>query len=176
MFKKLVWFIIPFFVLFLDQVTKFWAVSSLELYKPVSIIGDYLRFTLVYNTKGAFSVYLGTQWIHTGLMAIGSLFVTVYFIYVITKKQPLAYIISIGMIVGGAYGNLMDRVRMTKVVDFIEMGIPNHEVAHGGYYWPVYNIADSFVVVGVAILFIYTIKNDKKKRQNLENIESNDEV
>jgi len=163
MLNKLKWFIIPFIALIIDQATKLWAVMNLELYKPVQIFGDYLRFTLVYNTKGAFSVYLGQQWIHTGLMGFGTLLITIYFIYIITKNMHLVYKICIGLIAGGAYGNLFDRVRMTKVVDFIEMGIPNSAIERGGHFWPVYNVADSFVVVGVAVLFIYTLKFEKKE-------------
>ena len=107
-------------------------------------------------------------------MAFGSLVVTIYFIYVVTKEQPLVYRIAIGCITGGAYGNLMDRVRMTKVVDFIEMGIPSATSPNGGWFWPVYNVADMFVVIGVAVLFIYTLKYEKNNKK--EKIESNNEV
>lgn len=144
----------------LDQTTKFLADSFLTYATPLPILGDYFRLTLVYNYKGAFSISFGSPMVHTLLMGTATVFVLSYFVYNVIKRNDFLTTISFALITGGAFGNLADRLRMGRVVDFLEMGIPQIP-----YFWPVYNIADTSVVVGVAIFFVASMKMAKKEKQ-----------
>lgn len=130
-----------------DQLTKYWAILRLKNYNSIKIIGNFLRFTYAENRGAAFSILQNQIWFFV-IVTIVMLIVLAY-IYFFTHITNLAKL-SIGMIAGGALGNFIDRVRLGYVVDFID-------VRFGSVYdFPVFNIADSFVVVGT-ILMIFLI-------------------
>ena len=130
-------------VLLIDQVSKLLAVHYLYPYQVVKLLDSLLRLTLVYNTQGVFGISFGGGVTYYILPLIGIALV-VYFAH---KAKGGLYSLAFGMILGGAIGNLLDRLRMGKVVDFVDMGI-------GDLRWPTYNLADASIVIAVFLLFL----------------------
>lgn len=134
---------VAFVVLTLDVSTKVLAVEFLEPGKPVSIIGDTVTWTLVRNSGAAFSMATGYTWVLT-LVALG---VVAGIIWMGRRLVSTWWAVGLGMILGGALGNLIDRIFRSPgplrghVVDFLSIG-----------WWPVFNVADPAVVGGAILL------------------------
>ena len=130
-------------VIALDQITKATASSRLFLGQPVPVLDDVVRFTLVHNTGAAFGLFPGSRvpFIIISILAI----VVVIYLFLRETYRSLANRILLGCILGGAIGNLVDRVRLGWVVDFVDIGV-------GSLRWPVFNVADSAVTLGVIFL------------------------
>lgn len=130
-------------IIALDQWTKSLASTRLLLGVPVPLLGDTVRLTLVHNTGAAFGLFPGSRvpFIVISILAI----LVVFYLFLRETYRSLANRILLGCILGGAIGNLLDRVRLGWVVDFIDMGA-------GTVRWPVFNVADSAVTLGVIFL------------------------
>ena len=136
-------FILPaVIVLVLDQISKhfFW-----NLGKNFDVIGDVLRITLVKNSGAAFGMLQNGR----VFLIAASILASTLLVYIALRlpKEAAAKRVFLGMIFGGALGNLIDRIHPGEVIDFIDMGI-------GSYRWPVYNIADTAVTTGGLLLII----------------------
>ncbi len=152
-------------IVYLDQLSKIMVVTYLEEGISVPFIKHLLNWRLDYNTGAAWSIMSG----HTNVLAIISLVATFVLLYLMKdfdlKKRKL-YSIAIAMILGGTIGNMIDRFfRLEGVVDFIELGFMN---------FPIFNLADSFLVVGtiilaISILFTKPFKNQETEEQPLSN-------
>ena len=146
-------FLLPaIFVLILDQITKqfFWGLG-----KGFPIIDDLLRITLVKNSGAAFGMFQGGRF----FLVISSVIASVFILFLSGRmpREDLAKRIFLGMILGGALGNLVDRIYPGQVIDFIDMGIGSHR-------WPVYNFADAAVTVG-GILLIITFSRTREPKE-----------
>ena len=130
-------------VIALDQFTKWLASSRLLMGRPVPVLDDFVRFTLVHNTGAAFGLFPGSR-IPFIVISVVAIAVVIY-LFLRETYRSLANRILLGCILGGAIGNLVDRARLGWVVDFIDIGV-------GSVRWPVFNVADSAVTLGVLIL------------------------
>jgi signal peptidase II len=134
-------------VVVVDLVTKLIAAATLSpQHIPHEILGNHLRLTLVYNPGAAFGLNLGvySRWIFMALTA-GAL-VILGRLYQATRQGDFLRTIALGLVCGGAVGNLIDRVRSaTGVVDFIDVGLRDLR-------WPTFNVADMAVSVGAFLL------------------------
>ena len=134
-------------VVILDVITKAIAVFSLVPQRiPHELIGDTVRFTLVYNPGAAFGLHLGaySRWIFMAL-TIGALFILGR-LYRATRDGDLVRTLAISLVCAGAVGNLIDRIKSPLgVVDFIDVGI-------GDARWPTFNVADMAVSIGAFML------------------------
>jgi signal peptidase II len=134
-------------VILADFVTKAIAVYSLVPQRiPHELIGDTVRFTLVYNPGAAFGLHLGaySRWIFM-VLTIGALFILAR-LYRATRDGDLVRTLAIALVCAGAIGNLIDRIRSARgVVDFIDVGI-------GDTRWPTFNVADMAVSIGAFLL------------------------
>ena len=145
-------------VLLLDIATKQLAERMLLHIPPVRVIADWLQLRLVYNQGAAFGLHLGawSRWIFIAI-AIGA----VVMLYRLSRDSPAADWVrhlACGLVVGGAVGNLVDRVRSAQgVVDFIDAGI-------GTLRWPTFNIADMGVTIGAIVLAISLWVEDARIR------------
>jgi signal peptidase II len=134
-------------VIVLDFVTKVFAEAVL-VDRPISVIGDYVVLRLVYNQCAAFGICLGpySRWIFLvlavlALLVLGSMVRN-------TRPTDHGRLFVLGLLVAGAIGNVVDRLRSAQgVVDFIEVGI-------GSYRWPTFNVADSAITVGAIALAV----------------------
>ncbi len=146
--KKWYWFALSILVIVLDQVTKYSALYFLMPYQP-DVLLPMLNLTLAYNTGAAFSFLSGTgdwhRWLFTGFSSVMS--VILVFWLVRTPLVARLQVSALSLILAGALGNLMDRLRLGYVIDFID-------VHYNHYHWPVFNVADSAICLGALMLFI----------------------
>jgi signal peptidase II len=133
-------------VLALDYWTKQWATRTLAGAAPVEVIGEFVRFTYVRNSGVAFGLGAGLPFPYYVFSIAAVLAILVLFIR--GRVHGLGRRLALALILGGALGNLVDRLSTGLVVDFIDVG-------WGRWHWPVFNIADSAVSVGV-VLFALT--------------------
>ncbi|NOQ23674.1 MAG: signal peptidase II [Candidatus Aegiribacteria sp.] len=143
--SRLYAYLTAFGVLTLDQLTKRLALGGLELHQPEAVLGNFLRFTLAWNQGAAFSMPWGGPLFLTVITAAAVVMVSI-FIWKLQKLSTL-FLASLGAVLGGALGNLMDRFMYGKVVDFIDIGFT-------GWRWPTFNVADIAITVGGVILVI----------------------
>jgi signal peptidase II len=146
-------FFLPTFLitLVIDQATKLWIVDRFAYGERMVLIDGFFNLTHVRNPGGAFS-FLATLpegfrqvfFLGTGLIAIGLLAV---FLWKLEPGQWLSAT-AIGSVLGGAIGNLTDRIAYGEVIDFLDFRLI------GGYIWPTFNMADCWIVMGVGILMI----------------------
>ena len=145
-------------VLALDQLTKAIVSAHLIPGDPVPLLGQFVRLTLVHNTGAAFGLFPGSRlpFILISVLAIAVV------LYLFARDAYRSFInrVLLGCILGGALGNLIDRIRWGRVVDFIDVGF-------GPVRWPVFNVADSAVTLGV-ILLAWNLARSGRTDSNLE--------
>lgn len=134
-----------------DQITKFWAADVLKNGHSIKIIGNFLRFTYAENKGAAFSILQNQRTFFLIITVVMIVFLG--YIYFKTKNITNLSKLSIAMITGGAIGNFIDRYRFGYVIDFIDVRFGNF------YNFPVFNIADSFVVCGTILMIILILFN-----------------
>jgi signal peptidase II len=140
-----------------DQLTKLWAINVLKSGGSIKIIGEFLRFTYAENRGAAFSILQGQRVFFVIVTII--MLIVLGFIYFKSKNIAKLSKLSLAMIAGGAIGNFIDRIRFGYVVDFID-------VRFGSFYnFPIFNIADSFVVCGTILLIILILFNKFEKSE-----------
>ncbi len=146
--RNLRWLALSLLVLVLDLWTKSLASSELVYARPVEIL-PMLNFTLLHNTGAAFSFLSDAggwqRWFFTAVSAIVSVVLVVWLGRLQPREKWLA--LSLALILGGAVGNLYDRVTLGYVVDFIS-------VHYNNWYFPAFNIADSAITAGAAVMLL----------------------
>ncbi len=143
---SLYWYGLALLVVVLDQYTKGLAQSALEYGRPQEVF-SWFNLTLQYNTGAAFSFLSdagGWQRYFFSVVAVVISAVLVVWLYRMPRQQRLLAL-ALALILGGALGNVWDRLLLGHVVDFIS-------VHYGGYYFPAFNIADSAISVGAALM------------------------
>ncbi len=135
-------------VLLLDQVTKYLIVSRVRMNEIIPVIPGFFNITHVHNRGAAFSLLATAPEAFRGafFIIITVIAVAVIAFLIVKTREPLS-VISFSLIAGGAVGNLIDRVRHGEVVDFIQWYVKS-------LYWPSFNVADSAITIGVALLAI----------------------
>ena len=139
-------------VILLDQVTKQIVERWMTLRDPIEVIGSFVRLTYIHNPGAAFGLKIGGPVVHTAfsLVAFG---VLVWLFWNLPAGARLLRN-ALAMVLGGALGNIIDRVRIEAgVIDFIDVGIGED------WRWPVFNVADSFVTIGIILLAIGYSRN-----------------
>ncbi|MFA5093405.1 MAG: signal peptidase II [Candidatus Omnitrophota bacterium] len=126
-------------VIILDQVSKFLATSFLQLNTPLVLINNFFNLTLVYNRGAAFGLFQHQLLL---FIAISILAIVIILFNLKNKANSLIFKLSLSLILGGAVGNLIDRIRFGYVVDFLDFRV-----------WPVFNLADSFITIAAVLLF-----------------------
>jgi len=138
-------FIVTFFIVFFDQLTKLLILKNFKLNQSLPVLNDIFHLTFVKNTGAGFGILKGANiyLIFISLVVVGAIF---YYFKKIGKNEILLQIL-VGFVLGGTIGNLIDRIRLGYVVDFLDFRI-----------WPVFNVADSFITVGIIALVMYLWK------------------
>ena len=139
-------------VILFDQVTKLLIRNYMAIGQSIKVVGNFIRFTYVENPGIAFGIHINNTLVFTILSLIASSAIGIY-LY-LNRSGPGLLKISLAIILGGAFGNLIDRVLSGRVVDFIDIGM-------GGLRWWIFNIADSAVVIGMILLVINIYRCDK---------------
>lgn len=133
-----------------DQATKIWAEHALTLFAPVEVT-SFFNLSLVYNPGAAFSFLAGAgdwgRWLLTGIAVVIGLLIIGWLARL--PRRAWWSVTALGLVLGGAVGNLIDRVRYGAVVDFLDFH-------WAGYHWPAFNVADMAIVMGAITLIVAT--------------------
>jgi len=139
-------------VAILDQITKVIILKNIPLHHSVTVIPRFFNITHIHNPGGAFGFMASQNSSVRNLLFLFLSSLAVCFVFYFYKNTPRTHPLlatGIALIFGGAIGNLIDRIRFGKVVDFLDFYI-------GTYHWPAFNVADSAITVGI-IIFIFHI-------------------
>lgn len=149
--SPLSWLALAGMVIFLDAQTKQWASDTLVLYRPQEVTA-WLNWTLAHNYGAAFSLLSDAdgwqRWFFV-VLAVAVTGVLLVWLFRLRRGEWLQGL-AIGLVIGGAVGNLIDRVILGYVVDFID-------VHYAGRHWPAFNVADSAISCGVVLLLLDTL-------------------
>ncbi len=144
----------------MDQSSKLLALQKLELHQPVAVMPSF-NLTLMFNEGAAFSFLSNAggwqRWLFTGLAIIVSIFIVIWLIRLAKDERWTA--LALSLVLGGAIGNLIDRIRLGYVVDFVQW-------YYERFYWPAFNIADSAITVGVVILLATSFSKNEDPQTN----------
>ncbi|MGF6691058.1 signal peptidase II [Metapseudomonas resinovorans] len=156
-YGRLGWLWLTALVFVLDQASKWFFESELNLYQQIVVIPDYFSWTLAYNTGAAFSFLADSSGWQRWLFAVIALVVSGVLVVWLKRLKPeetwLA--VALALVLGGALGNLYDRVVLGHVVDFILVHWQNR------WYFPAFNLADSAITVGALMLALDMFKAKK---------------
>ena len=157
---RLWWLQLALLIIVLDQLTKNLALNLLNYNDPVILIQNWFQFRLVFNSGAAFSFLADAgHWKQIFFFTIGTLVCLVLFFWLWTGKALHKLLcISVTLIMGGAIGNLIDRLNYTYVIDFIQWHYKDI------YYYPTFNIADSAITVGAFLLIYDSLVNQKPQK------------
>lgn len=141
--------IIALFIIILDQITKSVVRINFNLYEVKPFIDGFWNWVLVYNKGAAFSLLANEKGSWAKIMfGIIAFIVSIWILnYLLNKSYSVISGIGLSFILGGALGNLIDRIIQGQVTDFIDWYYKN-------YHWPAFNVADSFISIGVVLLII----------------------
>ena len=156
-FGRLGWLVLSVLVLVIDQVSKAHFEGSLEMFQQIVVIPDYFSWTLAYNTGAAFSFLADgggwQRWLFALIAVVVSAVLVVWLKRLGRDDTWLA--IALALVLGGALGNLYDRIALGHVIDFILVHWQNR------HYFPAFNFADSAITVGAIMLALDMFKSKK---------------
>ncbi|MDX2426993.1 MAG: signal peptidase II [Cycloclasticus sp.] len=142
------WLWLSALVIVLDQISKLWVVKHFDLYESVALLPS-VNLTYVHNTGAAFSFLSSAGgWQRWFFIAIALIATTILMIWLSRLKRSERWMaVTLSLILGGAIGNLYDRISYGYVIDFID-------VYYKTWHWPVFNVADSAISVGIVMMLI----------------------
>ena len=153
--REVVLILIALLVIVLDQLSKHYVVLNLHLgvpWNPIESLSRYVSFTYITNKGAAFGMFPTLSTFFTVIPIIVVIVILIYYRHL--SNGQWAMNVGLGLQLGGALGNLIDRIRVGHVVDFIDFKV-----------WPIFNIADSSIVIGVAIFAISILRDEVKAPQ-----------
>jgi signal peptidase II len=157
-FGRLAWLWLSVVVLLLDQLSKVYFEGTLSLYQQIVVIPDYFSWTLAYNTGAAFSFLAEAagwqRWFFAAIALVVSVVLVVWLKRLKAHETWLA--VALALVLGGAIGNLFDRVAYGHVIDFILVHWQNR------WYFPAFNLADSAITLGAILLALDMFKTPKR--------------
>ncbi|OUS76859.1 signal peptidase II [Paenibacillus sp. MY03] len=160
--RVFLYYLLAVFVFVLDFITKKIVATRMELYDEISVIGNFFLITSHRNRGAAFGILQEQRTffiIITTVILIG----LITYIQLMRKSGKPILLTGLALVLGGAVGNFIDRVRFGEVVDFFKFNF-------GSYTFPIFNIADSGIVIGVGLILLDTllVARDEKRKQNQE--------
>jgi len=152
--------VVTLFSLFVDQLTKVYIDRAMDLHQSIPVINELFSITYIRNKGAAFGFLANTSYrlpffIFISIVAV---FVILFAYRKLRGDQKLAQV-SLALILSGAVGNLIDRVRLGEVIDFLD-------VYWKSYHWPAFNIADSAICVGVFFLAIDMLREESRQKKS----------
>ncbi len=150
------YYILALIVILIDQWTKWLIDKKMELYESIPIIDDFFHITSHRNTGAAWGILQG-QMIFFYIITIAVIIGIIYYMQTHAKENKLLAI-SLSFILGGAIGNFIDRLFRKEVVDFLDFIIIN-------YNFPIFNIADSALSIGVVLVLLVTFLDERKAKE-----------
>jgi signal peptidase II len=152
--SQIKWLGLALIILVLDQLSKYYIQQQLDFNHPLDLL-PWFNFRLLHNTGGAFS-FLSTasgwqRWFLSGI-ALGLIMALCFWLFSLSAKARLKAM-GLSLVIGGALGNLLDRVYYGYVIDFIELHYQN-------WSWPVFNLADSAITLGAFIIMLTMLREN----------------
>ncbi|MBR1601766.1 MAG: signal peptidase II [Alphaproteobacteria bacterium] len=141
-----------------DQLSKF-AIDTEVVTTNYIEVCDYFNLVKVWNTGVSFSMFSNHGILGIVVLSAISLIVSAFLLYWMYNENNKLKIVSLGMIIGGAWGNVVDRIRFGAVLDFLDFHYETH-------HWPAFNLADTFICVGAFILILWELFYANKKGLN----------
>jgi len=142
----------------LDQIVKLYIQQNMRLHETVVVIPGFFHLTYIRNPGAAFGLLAnqgdGFRFAFFGLTSLVAVALLGMLLYKTPQDQWLAPV-AISLVLGGAFGNLVDRIRFGEVVDFLDFFV-------NGFHWPAFNVADSAITIGITILMIHFFMEHKK--------------
>ncbi len=154
-------------IVLLDQATKLRVKYFMNIGESISVLGDFFRITFVTNPGAAFSFSLGDDSFNRIFFVLFSFIAILVFLYLLFKETRRIPQYAYAMILGGAIGNLIDRIAYGVVIDFFDFKFFSFIMER----WPVFNIADSVIVLAIFLLLIDLFLPQKKKGQVNQNLD-----
>jgi signal peptidase II len=150
-----------FLVILLDQATKAWITSTMRLYDSFVVITGFFNITHVRNPGAAFGFLAAApplfRYIFFIAVTLAAILLILHYLRV-SRIEETSLVSALALILAGAVGNLIDRVRFGEVVDFLDVYI-------GAHHWPAFNVADSAITVGAAILIVVLLRKRKERTE-----------
>ena len=156
--------VVAFFSLLLDQLSKFWIDTQILAERTMISVTDYFNLIKVWNKGVSFSMFNGYGDSGSIILCGVATVISAILLYWMYHEDRKIKIFGLGLIVGGALGNVVDRLHFGAVMDFLDFHYENH-------HWPAFNLADSFICVGAFLLIILEINDGRKK--GLDDAKSN---
>lgn len=150
------YYIIAILIIGLDQLTKWLIVKNMELGESITVIENFLYITSHRNRGAAWGILQGQMWFFYIITAVVIVGIVYYMVKYAKGKNLLG--LSLGLLLGGAIGNFIDRLFRKEVVDFVDTYI-------FGYDFPIFNVADSALVIGVALLMIQMFREEREAKE-----------
>lgn len=151
------WLWLSFLALILDQASKLVIADNMELFESIQIL-PFFNLTYVHNTGAAFSFLSEAggwqRWFFAGLAFVISIVITAWLARL--KQHETLLAVSLSLVLGGAVGNLIDRLAYGYVIDFLD-------VYYQDWHWPAFNIADSAITIGVALMLIESFRKESSE-------------
>lgn len=158
--REMWFFLVAGIVIGLDQLSKYLVRANMDLGQSIPEEG-FFRFTYGTNTGGVFGFFSNQTFLITVAAIISVVVILLYSRH--KMAQSMLVKVSLGLILGGSIGNLIDRIRLGAVTDFIDVGA-----------WPVFNLGDSAIDIGVVLLIAYLLMKMRKERREAKRVESKD--
>lgn len=146
-------YILSLIVIILDQLTKLWAVATLPLWASVPVF-PFFNLYLTYNKGVSFSFLSSDHPITPWILSAMAIAVCIMIVFWMMREKNKMIRIALALILGGAIANVIDRIRLGAVVDFLDFYIGQH-------HWPAFNIADSAICLGVLLIFTNWLKESR---------------
>ena len=148
------WLALAAFVVLLDQVSKAWVLASFRLMESQSVT-SFFNLVLVYNSGAAFSFLADAGGWQKWFFIVLALGISAWLLSLLRQHADERLLpLALSLILGGAIGNVIDRLRFDAVVDFLDLHL-------AGYHWPAFNVADSAITVGVVLMLWHQFRYGK---------------
>lgn len=151
------YYLIALLVLLSDQATKWLVEHKMHLYESIPVIDGFFYLTSHRNRGAAFGILQDKIWLFVSITLIVIGFV-IYYLWQLKEEKNPGMSTAFALILGGAVGNLIDRLRLGEVVDFLHFQF-------GAYQFPIFNIADSSIVIGVLLLLVMTFMSPTVEKE-----------
>lgn len=154
---RILFFIIAIVAFVIDYITKKWIATNMKIGDEFSVIGDFFLITSHRNRGAAFGILQEQRTffiIITVVIVVGIL----WYAHIMRDKGSKTLLVGLSLVLGGALGNFIDRVRFGEVVDFFKFNF-------GSYTFPIFNIADSAIVIGVGLILLDTLLDMRREQK-----------
>lgn len=166
--SRVIFFLIALIAFLIDQATKYWIATSMTINEQIPVIGNFFLITSHRNRGAAFGILQDQRWffvVVTTVVLIG----IVWYMLKIKKSGNRLLQTALSLVLGGAIGNFFDRALTGEVVDFLQFNF-------GSYTFPIFNVADSCIVVGVALIILDSILEIRREKRQAAEIKQEEQV